>query len=147
MGPEEAEWAAVPYTYGERTRREHGDRIAKDIARRLLHAPEALAYLHQVAAAASHSAQARLGDIRAPTLVMHGEQDKLQAPENASLLAQSIPSAELKLWPHAGHLYVTDEPEADLCVARFLERHENALTTRRKESECHAIRRSSRLRG
>jgi pimeloyl-ACP methyl ester carboxylesterase len=147
MGPEEAEWAAVPYTYGERTRREHGERIGEDIARRLLHAPEALAYLHQVAAAASHSTQARLGDIRAPTLVMHGEQDKLQAPENASLLAESIPGAELELWPHAGHLYVTDEPEADRRVVRFLERHENALTTSRKETECHAIRRSSRPRG
>src|ERR1700754_130344 len=28
MGPEEALWAAVPYTYAERTRRERGDRIA-----------------------------------------------------------------------------------------------------------------------
>ena len=78
---------------------------------------------------------------------MHGEQDKLQAPQNASLLADSIRGAELKLWPYAGHLYVTDEPEADRCVMRFLERHENTLTTKRKESECHAIRRSSRPKG
>jgi 3-oxoadipate enol-lactonase len=124
MGPEEAEWAAVPYTYGERTRREHGDRIAEDIARRLVHAPETLAYLHQVAAAASHSTQARLGEIKAPTLVMHGGQDKIQAPENARLLAQAIPGAELKLWPQAGHLYVTDERDADREVARFLGQHE-----------------------
>src|SRR5262245_9751164 len=30
MGAEEAEWAAVPYSYGCRTRREHGERIAED---------------------------------------------------------------------------------------------------------------------
>src|SRR4051794_6269315 len=123
MGPEEAEWAAVPYSYGERTRREHGERIAEDITRRLRHAPDALAYLHQVAAAASHSTHNRLADIAAPTLVIHGEQDRLQSPENARLLAASIPDVELRLWPEAGHLYVTDEPEADREVARFLERH------------------------
>ncbi|MEA2295373.1 MAG: hypothetical protein QOE86_3012 [Solirubrobacteraceae bacterium] len=123
MGPEEAEWAAVPYTYGERTRRLHGERIAEDIARRMRYAPDALAYLHQVAAAAAHSTQHRLGDLDVPTLVVHGEQDMLQAPENARMLAGSIPGAELMLWPEAGHLYVTDEPEADQAVAQFLQLH------------------------
>jgi pimeloyl-ACP methyl ester carboxylesterase len=123
MGPEEAAWAAVPYSYSERTRRHHGERIAEDIARRMRHPPEALAYLHQVAAAASHSTQIRLGDIAAPTLVVHGEQDMLQSPRNARMLAGAIPGAQLTLWPDAGHLYVTDEPRADDEVARFLERH------------------------
>jgi pimeloyl-ACP methyl ester carboxylesterase len=123
MGPEEAAWAAVPYSYGERTRREHGDRIAEDIARRMQHPPDALAYVHQVAAAASHSAHGRLSAIGAPTLVVHGGQDALQPPENAELLAEAISGAELRLWPEAGHLYVTDEPEADNEVADFLERH------------------------
>jgi 3-oxoadipate enol-lactonase len=123
MGPEEAEWAAVPYSYGERTRRANGDRIAEDIERRLRHPPDALAYLHQVGAAAAHSTHSRLGDIVAPTLVVHGWQDVLQSPQNARMLADAIPGAELRLWPRAGHLYVTDEPEADCAVARFLERH------------------------
>jgi pimeloyl-ACP methyl ester carboxylesterase len=35
MAPEEAEWAAVPYTYGRATRRDHAQRIADDITRRL----------------------------------------------------------------------------------------------------------------
>ena len=83
MGPEEAAWAAVPYSYGERTRREHGDRIAEDIGRRLQHPPDVLGYLHQVAAAASHSTLIRLGEIAAPTLVAHGAQDKLESPQNA----------------------------------------------------------------
>jgi pimeloyl-ACP methyl ester carboxylesterase len=123
MGPEEAEWAAVPYSYGEPTRRAHGDRIAEDIAHRLRHPSSALAYLHQVAAAASHSTQARLAAITAPTLVVHGAKDMLQSPQNALVLAQAIPGATLRLWPEAGHLYVTDEPAADDEVARFLERH------------------------
>jgi 3-oxoadipate enol-lactonase len=124
MGAEEAEWAAVPYTYGERTRRHHGDRIAEDIAHRLEHVPGALAYMHQVAAAAAHSTHARLGEITAPTLVLHGAEDKLQSPRNAELLAEGIRDAALMIWPAAGHLYVTDEPAADVAVARFLERND-----------------------
>ena len=134
MGREEAEWAAVPYSYGERTRRYHGDRIAEDIARRLSHAPttfaylpETFAYMHQVAAAAAHATFNRLAGIAAPTLVVHGAQDRIQSPENARMLANSIGGAELKLWPEAGHVYVTDEPEADRDIARFLERHSAAL--------------------
>lgn len=123
MGAEEAEWAAVPYSYGCRTRRDHGERIAQDIARRLRHAPDTIAYVHQVAAAATHSTQGRLGEITAPTLVVHGAQDQLQAPRNAELLADGIQGAELAIWPDAGHLYVTDEPEADRAIGRFLDRH------------------------
>jgi pimeloyl-ACP methyl ester carboxylesterase len=127
MGPEEAAWAAVPYSYGDRTRREHIDRIAEDIGRRLRHPPDVVAYLHQVTAAALHSTQMRLGEIAAPTLVVHGARDRLQSPQNAHALARAIPNAELRLWPDAGHLYVTDEPEADRQIAGFLARHSTAV--------------------
>jgi 3-oxoadipate enol-lactonase len=123
MAPEEAEWAAVPYNYGLRTRREHGDRIAEDIAKRVQNQTDTLAYLHQVAAAASHNTVGRLGSIRVPTLVVHGEEDMVMPRRNGELLAKAIPGAELKLWPGAGHLYVTDEPEADRYVRQFLVRH------------------------
>ena len=43
--------------------------------------------------------------------------------ENARLLAEAIPGAELQVWDRAGHLYFTDEPRADREVARFLLRH------------------------
>ena len=123
MGAEEAEWASVPYSYAERTRRHHGERIAEDIARRLVHPPDALAYLHQMGAASAHNTYGRLRDIVAPTLIMHGGQDRLQSPQNARALADAIPGARLRIWPQAGHLYVTDEPEADDEVARFFSRH------------------------
>jgi pimeloyl-ACP methyl ester carboxylesterase len=123
MAPEEAEWAAVPYNYGLRTRRHHGDRIAEDIAKRVQHQTDTLAYLHQVGAAASHNAAGRLGSIRVPTLVVHGDEDLVMPPRNGEILARSIPGAELKRWPGAGHLYVTDEPEADRYIRQFLVRH------------------------
>jgi pimeloyl-ACP methyl ester carboxylesterase len=126
MAPEEAEWAAVPYNHGEATRREHGDRIAEDIAHRLEFPTNTLAYVHQAAAAASHSTVSRLRRISAPTLIVHGESDAVMPPKNAQILADAIPNAELKLWPGAGHLYSTDEPRADEHIARFLIRHSSA---------------------
>lgn len=123
MGPEEAEWAAVPYTYSEKTRRLHPDRIVADIAHRLSSPPEPLAYLHQAAAVAAHDAYARLNQMAVPTLVVHGEQDIFVPPSNALVLAERIPGAQLRLWPNAGHMYIIDEPRADREIARFLLNH------------------------
>jgi pimeloyl-ACP methyl ester carboxylesterase len=123
MAPEEAEWAAVPYNYSLRTRRLHGERIAEDIAKRVEHQTDTLAYMHQVAAAAAHNTVGRLGAIRIPTLVVHGEEDVVMPPRNGHLLAKGIPGAQLQLWPNAGHLYITDEPEADRYIRQFLLQH------------------------
>jgi 3-oxoadipate enol-lactonase len=131
MAPEEAEWAAVPYNYSLRTRRDHGDRIAQDIAKRVQHQTDTLAYLHQVAAAATHNAAGRLRQIQAPTLIVHGEEDVIMPPENAHHLASEIRHAELKIWPDAAHLYITDEPRADIYVGRFLAAHTSSAYHRR----------------
>jgi pimeloyl-ACP methyl ester carboxylesterase len=130
MAPEEAEWAAVPYNYSLRTRRHHGDRIAEDIAHRVAHQTDTLAYLHQVAAAATHNTAGRLATIQHPTLVVHGEEDLVMPPHNGQMLAQAIPGAELKLWPDAGHMYTTDEPRADRYIRRFLVHHTASETQR-----------------
>jgi pimeloyl-ACP methyl ester carboxylesterase len=130
MGPEEAEWAAVPYTYAERTRRSHAERIGTDIAHRLSSPPEPLAYLHQGAAVATHDAYERLNQMTAPTLVVHGEEDVFIPPANALVLAEKIPGAQLRLWPHAGHMYIIDEPEADREIAQFLLDHSTDWSAR-----------------
>jgi pimeloyl-ACP methyl ester carboxylesterase len=123
MKPEEAEWAAIPYTYAEKTRRVHPERIVADIAHRVSSPPEPLAYLHQAAAVAAHDAYERLNQLAAPTLVVHGEQDVFVPPANGLVLAERIPGAQLRLWPDAGHMYTIDEPRADQEIARFLLRH------------------------
>jgi pimeloyl-ACP methyl ester carboxylesterase len=123
MGPEEAEWAAVPYTYGDKTRRFHPERIVADISHRVNSPPEPLAYLHQAAAVATHDAYERLNRMVAPTIVVHGEQDVFVPPANALVLAERIPGAQLRLWPDAGHMYPIEEPRADREIARFLLHH------------------------
>jgi len=76
MGPDEAAWAAVPYTYAEKTRRLHPERIVADITHRVSSPPEPLAYLHQAAAVAAHDAYERLNQMAAPTLVVHGDEPR-----------------------------------------------------------------------
>jgi pimeloyl-ACP methyl ester carboxylesterase len=126
MGPEEAAWAAVPYTYAEKTRRFHPERIGADVAHRVSSPPEPLTYLHQAAAVAAHDAYERLNQMIAPTLVVHGEQDVFVPPANAVVLAERIPGAQLRLWPDAGHMYTIDEPRADREIADFL-LHQSAV--------------------
>jgi 3-oxoadipate enol-lactonase len=120
MPAEEAVWASVPYNYGARTRNFHGDRIAADIAERLRFPIEREPYLAQLAAALGHDTSERLAAINAPTLIVHGTDDRMVAPGNARLLAQRIAGAQLQLWKEAGHLFFTDEPRADRAIAAFL---------------------------
>ena len=56
-------------------------------------------------------AVSRLGRLRAPTLVMHGECDALAPLANARVLAARIPDAELAIVPGAGHAYALERPE------------------------------------
>jgi pimeloyl-ACP methyl ester carboxylesterase len=123
MTLEEAEWASVAFTYGERTRRLHSERIFTDVAHRLGSHLGPLAGLRQAAAVEAHDAYERLNQMAAPTLVVHGEQDRVVRPANALVLAEKIPGAQLRLWPDAGHMYIIDEPRADREIARFLLHH------------------------
>ena len=117
MPAEEAVWASVPYNYAARTRAEAGDRIAQDIAQRLRYPIEPEPYMAQLHAALGHDAHDRLGAIAAPTLVVHGTEDRMVDPRNAAILAERIPGATLQTWERAGHLYFTDEPAADAAIA------------------------------
>jgi pimeloyl-ACP methyl ester carboxylesterase len=67
----------------------------------------------------------RLPSMRVPTLVLHGTEDLAVSPENARILAERIPGAELVLLEGAGHLYHSEQAEAaDSAVLDFVRRHE-----------------------
>jgi 3-oxoadipate enol-lactonase len=61
----------------------------------------------------------RLPRIRVRTLVVHGQDDKLVPPENGRVVAGRIPGARFLVLPKAGHILVTDQPEA--CIDLMLE--------------------------
>jgi pimeloyl-ACP methyl ester carboxylesterase len=57
------------------------------------------------AASAAHDAWDALPAITAPTLVVHGADDRFNPAANAPLLAERIPGARLHLIPGARHAY------------------------------------------
>ena len=118
---EEAVWASVPYNYGPRARREHGERIAQDIAERLTHPFPAEAYRAQLYAASLHNCFGQLGRLDVPSLVVHGRHDRLIPVGNAELLADRIPGARLQILGESGHLYPTEQPEIDEAICAFIE--------------------------
>ena len=120
MTAEHAVWASVPINYAPRTRREHGDRIAEDIAQRLRYPVEPEPYLAQLAAAQGHDAYDRLPSLDVPTLVVHGAEDVLIPPQNATILADRITGAELQIHDGAAHLYFTDDERIDAGVRDWL---------------------------
>jgi pimeloyl-ACP methyl ester carboxylesterase len=120
LSSDEAVWAAVPHLYSRRTREQRPELIAEDAARRLRRPVDRAVYAAQVSAGMRHDALSRLGAILAPTLVVHGDEDVVVPAANGRTLATHIPDAELALWANAGHMYSTDQPEADHDVARFL---------------------------
>jgi 3-oxoadipate enol-lactonase len=66
----------------------------------------------------------RLGEIAAPTLILHGTEDQMIHPDNARILSERIPGAELVLLEGAGHVYHSERPEeADRAVLDFVGRH------------------------
>ena len=67
----------------------------------------------------THDADGELPDIAVPTLVVHGEHDRLIPKANGELIARSIPGAQLHVVRRAGHYYSTDEPAVDGVVSSF----------------------------
>lgn len=122
MPTEEAVWASIPYNYGPNTRLEHADRIAADIAQRLLFPPSTDGYKAQLGAAWRFDAVDRLAEVNAPVFVLHGSEDRMIPVSNGSRLAEALPDARLQILEGAGHLYPTDAPEADREVLDFLAR-------------------------
>jgi pimeloyl-ACP methyl ester carboxylesterase len=121
MSPEQAAEAAVPFIYDPATPRE---RIDQDLAIRRPWFPSPEGYAAQLQGIFAWEAYSRLGQIVAPTLVIHGESDRLVPSGNANLIAERIPGAKLVMIPWASHLFFTDQPEvAHRAIMEFLAVH------------------------
>lgn len=88
------------------------DQLVDEITElRLTNPPDPVGWQAQAAAGVTHDAFDRLGEIRAPTLVLHGSEDVVVDPRNSELLAERIPDARLELLEGAGHLFFWEQPE------------------------------------
>jgi len=79
----------------------------------------------QALAIAAHDASDRIGELRMPTLVIHGSEDQLLPAANGRMIAERIPGARLELFDGVGHLF-------------FLERLQRSAELLRAHAAVHA---------
>jgi 3-oxoadipate enol-lactonase len=109
LTPEESKEAIIPFIYDAGTPRKL---IDEDMAIRMKWYPTPQGYAGQLQGIFGWEAYSRIAQIAVPTLVIHGETDRLIPRANAQLIVERIPGAKLVLIPHAGHIFETDQPGA-----------------------------------
>ena len=83
--------------------------------------PPLPSYLRQAGAGADFDASGRARGIDAPTLVIHGSDDRLVPVANARALARAVPRSRLRVLEGAGHLvFIEEAEEVNEEVASFL---------------------------
>lgn len=66
----------------------------------------------QLTGMADFDVTTQLGQIRVPTLILHGSRDRIVPFASAQQLAAGITGSRLVAFPGAGHIYTTDVPAA-----------------------------------
>jgi 3-oxoadipate enol-lactonase len=104
LSPEGVVRRGLETATSETYRAEHADEFEQIVSWRLADSPSGAAYYEQVRAGASFDLSRDVGHITAPTLVIHGAEDRYVPVANAAALAGAIPDARLRVLDHAGHL-------------------------------------------
>jgi pimeloyl-ACP methyl ester carboxylesterase len=110
-GPAETIRYKMEPAFTEGFREANPDVIDRIVDWRLETDPSEQAYEWQSAAASTFDASDRLVDIDVPTLVLHGTGDRVLPVENADLLVEGIPDAELVTIEDAPHLFFIENAE------------------------------------
>jgi pimeloyl-ACP methyl ester carboxylesterase len=72
----------------------------------------------QLQAIGRHDVAGRLGEIDAPTLVIHGTDDQMLPVSNGHMIAERVPGARLEILDGVGHLFWVEEPERTATLLR-----------------------------
>ncbi|MGE5247816.1 MAG: alpha/beta fold hydrolase, partial [Verrucomicrobiota bacterium] len=102
----------LPFLYTDAYLRDRPGEIDDFVRRRLENRTPREGYAGQMAAAVSHDAAERLERIRARTLVITGDADRLVHWENSLRIAGRIPGARLVVVPGAPHRLFAENADA-----------------------------------
>jgi len=106
------------------TREKRPERLAFYLETKERHPHSAEELARRAAGIARFDVRDALASLRVPTLVMAGTHDALIPPDNARLIAERIPGAELVLVPDGGHIFFVEQAEAfDRHLLDFWGRH------------------------
>jgi len=104
--------------------RAHARELDDYIAWRVAHPQPLHAYHRQAAAVVAHDTEARLGTLRLPVLILHGDRDNVIPAGNAQLMAGRIPGARVHMFPGAGHLFLWEcMDDTNRLITEFLSAH------------------------
>jgi pimeloyl-ACP methyl ester carboxylesterase len=76
----------------------------------------------QAAAVIGHDTHERLPRVTAPTLVIHGTEDRMLPVQNGRMVASLIPGSQLEVLDGVGHLFFWEQPERSAELVRALAR-------------------------
>ena len=111
-------WPA-PALFSRRFRDEHPERVAELVRAFGVHRAPPWTAWWQTLATSCFARHESLGRVRAPTLVLHGDEDAMSPLENAMTLARGIPGARLHIERGAGHAVPLER--ADACASLLLD--------------------------
>jgi 3-oxoadipate enol-lactonase len=77
--------------------------------------PVIMGQLHAISA---HDTAPRLGDISAPTLVIHGTEDQMLPVANGRMIGERIPGAKLEILDGVGHMFWIEQPDRSVELLR-----------------------------
>ena len=101
--------------------------LIKQIIKRAIEAPPPVtpqSGMRQVQAIIGHNTYDRLPEIKAPTLVIQGDADRMSPVGNSRILASRIPNAELVILNKMGHGFMIEAfDESNRIMLDFLKRH------------------------
>ncbi len=124
LSPEERNRNLLPELWSEAFIRDNPDLVEEYVKTTSQHPASPSSYRRQMAAADAHDVYDRLPEITAPTLVIHGEDDRLIPAANGAIIAERIPGAELVILEGLGHGFYSEQPEkVNGILIEFMKRH------------------------
>lgn len=121
--PLEAARASLPIIFSQDFISTHQDSITEYINTLIQIPTPPHGFMHQLQAILQHNTYEELENLSIPTLIIHGDADRLVPLPNGKLLAESIKGAELFIVPGAGHLYMMEaEKMVDEKVIDFIKK-------------------------
>ena len=107
-----------------------------------------VAYSRQAMAGARFDVSSEIESIFAPTLVIHGSEDRYVPLANAAALAEALPKAELKVLEDAGHLvFIEQSAKVNRKVISFLKAGEKPKKRGSKDRRASAGRARKKVKG
>jgi 3-oxoadipate enol-lactonase len=111
MAPEDGLRAMVPFLFGRQTIAKRPDLIDLWVRLKLEFPQTPAGGANQSAACMDFDSAAWVGEIKAPTLVIGGQEEALFPDGQQEALAAAIPNAELTLLPDAAHMFFMEKAE------------------------------------